>query len=95
MPTAKGTRPPNAGKGRQRGHVNRVTKALKEMILGALGDAGDQAYLARQASEQPVAFMALLGKVLPTTLAGADGGALKVIHQINLVGVSPKPRDGS
>lgn len=46
-----------------------MTKALKEMILGALDDAGGQQYLARQADENPVAFMGLLGKVLPTTLA--------------------------
>lgn len=48
----------------------KVTKALKEMILGALDDAGGQNYLAMQALENPSAFMTLVGKVLPTTLAG-------------------------
>jgi hypothetical protein len=35
------------------------------MILGALDDAGGQDYLAEQAYNNPSAFMALLGKVLP------------------------------
>ena len=47
-----------------------MTKALKEMILGALEDEGGQDYLRLQARENPVAFMSLLGKVLPTTVAG-------------------------
>jgi hypothetical protein len=40
------------------------------MILGALDEAGGQEYLARQAEKNPAAFMTLLGKVLPTQLAG-------------------------
>jgi hypothetical protein len=47
-----------------------MTKALKDMILGALDDAGGQAYLARQAAENPVAFMSLLGRVLPAEFKG-------------------------
>jgi hypothetical protein len=60
MPAAKGTQPPNAGKGRPKGATNKVTRTLREMILGALDDAGAQAYLTEQARENPVAFMALL-----------------------------------
>ncbi len=63
MPASKGTRPPNAGKGRPKGAANKVTKNLREMILGALDDAGGQAYLAEQAQNNPAAFMALLGKI--------------------------------
>lgn len=65
MPATKGTRPPNAGRGRPKGARNKVTSGLREMILGALNDAGGQAYLAEQAQTNPAAFMALLGKVLP------------------------------
>lgn len=61
--------PPNAGKGRVKGVPNKVTKQLKEMILGALDGAGGQDYLIKQATENPGPFMTLLGKVLPTTLA--------------------------
>jgi len=65
MPASKGTRPPNAGKGRPKGARNTMTKNLRGMILGALDDAGGQAYLTEQAQSNPTAFMALLGKVLP------------------------------
>lgn len=60
--------PPAAGIGRKKGVPNKVTKALKEMILGALDDAGGQDYLRRQADENPVAFLGLVGKVLPHQL---------------------------
>src|SRR4051794_31415063 len=71
---------PGAAKtgGRQVGTPNRITKALKDMILGALDDAGGQEYLREQARENPAAFMTLLGKVLPTTLAGEAKNPLVV-----------------
>ena len=56
--------------GRQKGTPNKLTADLKDMILGALDDAGGRHYLARQAVENPGPFMVLVGKVLPTTLAG-------------------------
>lgn len=55
----------NAGKGRVRGVPNKLTKALKDMILQALANAGGEEYLARQADENPNAFLALVGRVLP------------------------------
>jgi hypothetical protein len=61
-------KPPAAGKGRQKGVPNKITKALKDMILGALDDAGGQEYLKRQADENPAAFMTLVGKVLPAEI---------------------------
>jgi len=57
--------------GRKKGVPNKITKALKEMILGALDEAGGQEYLKKQAIANPVAFMALLGKVLPAEIKGA------------------------
>lgn len=65
MAAAKGTRPPNAGKGRQKGVPNKITSDLRAMVLGALDDVGGRTYLAEQAMEQPAAFMALIGKCLP------------------------------
>lgn len=68
-------KPPNAGKGRVKGVPNKNTKALKDMILGALSDAGGQEYLVKQAKLNPTAFMGLIGKVLPTELKGQlEGG---------------------
>lgn len=68
-------RPANAG--RKAGSANKINKALKEMILGALDDAGGQEYLKRQATDQPAAFMSLLGRVLPATLAGDPENPIK------------------
>lgn len=77
-------KPPNAGKGRRKGTPNKVTGALKDMILQALSNAGGVAYLERQAVKQPTAFLALVGRVLP--LQVKDGGAepqvpAPVIHE--------------
>lgn len=58
-----------AGPGRPKGLKNKVTRQLKDMILAALDEAGGEAYLVAQAHDNPQAFMTLLGKVLPTTLA--------------------------
>lgn len=65
MPAKKGTMPPNAGKGRPVGAKNKTGAEIKEMIEGALSDVGGREYLARQAKENPVAFMGLIGKILP------------------------------
>jgi hypothetical protein len=51
------------------------------MILGALDEAGGQDYLARMAEEQPVAFMSLLGRVLPATLAGDPQNPARFIFE--------------
>lgn len=55
--------------GRPKGVPNKFTGELKEMILRALEGAGGAAYLQQQALDNPAAFMSLLGKVLPMTIA--------------------------
>ena len=65
------------------------------MILGALDDAGGQAYLERQAEENPGPFLTLLGKVLPTTLSGDADNPLKVYQQVAYVIVDPKEPDSA
>jgi len=57
---------------------NALNRDIKEMIVGALCAAGGQDYLTRQAEQNPVAFMGLVGRVLPLQLAGHDGGKLEV-----------------
>ena len=59
----------NAGKGRKPGSQNKVPKALKEMILGALDRAGGEDYLLQQAHDNPTTFLALIGKILPSELS--------------------------
>src|SRR5262249_15170258 len=60
------------GAGRPPGAANKITKQLKDMILGALDRVGGEEYLAKLAIENSSAFSSLLGKVLPTTLAASE-----------------------
>ena len=57
---------------------NKLTGELKDMILGALEDAGGREYLVKQAMDSPNAFMALVGKILPLQMTGEAGGPLQV-----------------
>lgn len=82
-------RPPNAGKGRPRGVPNKLTGAVKEMILAALEEAGGKDYLLMQAAFNPTAFLRLVGQVLPLQVTGENGDAVRVIHRIERVIVDP------
>lgn len=64
--------------GRQKGTLNKVDQSIKDMVLIALRDVGGAQYLAEQAHANPVAFMSLVGRVLPLQLAGHDGQKLVV-----------------
>lgn len=55
------------------GSMNTKNIMLKTMILNALERAGGEDYLARQAEENPTAFMTLIGKVLPMAVDAGDG----------------------
>ena len=61
-----------AGPGRPKGLPNKHSTQLKEMILGALEQAGGVDYLLACANNEKTqgAFLALIGKVLPMTIAG-------------------------
>lgn len=64
--------------GRQKGTQNKLSGDIKAMIVGALSAVGGQTYLELQSKENPVAFMALLGKVIPLQVTGESGGAIVV-----------------
>ncbi|CAB4139741.1 hypothetical protein UFOVP353_12 [uncultured Caudovirales phage] len=64
---AKGTK---TGGGSRKGKPNKINGELKEMILGALDQAGGVKYLLAQAHDNPNAFLTLVGKVLPMTVNG-------------------------
>lgn len=72
------------GAGRKKGVPNKLTTSLKDAILGAGADVGQdgkgkdglRGYLRHVASSDVKAYSALLGKVLPMQIAGHDGGAL-------------------
>lgn len=59
---------PQPGPGRPLGLSNAITTQLKEMIRQALDNAGGVLYLTEQASINPVAFLTLLGKTLPSEM---------------------------
>ena len=78
-PGRGGKRP---GSGRKKGTPNKITADLKGMILGALESSGGQKYLEQQAQQNPNAFLQLIGKVLPTTLATDPNNPIEVISTI-------------
>ena len=78
--------------GRQKGTPNKLPGPVKAMIIGALSEAGGQAYLVKQAAVNPVAFMTLVGKVLPLQVAGEDGAPIPV-SIVERVIVDPKAKD--
>ena len=78
------------GKGRVKGVPNKITRELKALILGALDDAGGQAYLAEQAVKNPQAFLTLIGKVLPMTIKGTGADGEIVIQAIERRVIEPE-----
>jgi len=89
--TGERRKPPAAGKGRPKGAVNKVTKTIREAIEASFIQVGGADYLVKMAEEQPVAYMTLLGKIIPqqTELTGKDGGAI-AIHEVRRVIVDGK-----
>lgn len=74
--------------GRTKGTPNKVTGAVKDMVLTALGNAGGVQYLQRQAEENPTAFLTLVGKVIPLQVAGdPDGAPVRTVTEIVIRGV--------
>ncbi len=81
--------------GRQKGTPNKMTSMLKDAILQAADDAhgeGLVGYLTVQAVDNPSAFMALLGKVLPLQLTGDEDNPV-VLKRIESVIVDPANPD--
>lgn len=80
----------NAGKGRKKGVPNKTTAALKDMILQALDRKGGVDYLEQQADENPTAFLTLIGKVLPMTLANDPNNPLPAAITVHLIPATDK-----
>ena len=64
--------------GRKKGVTNKVNAEVKELIRGALDDVGGQAYLVEQAKANPIAFMALIGKILPKDINAKIEGTISL-----------------
>lgn len=80
MPRPKGL--PKTG-GRKKNTPNKLTADLKAMVLEALKDAGGKDYLLEQASENPNAFLALIGRILPLQVGGDPANPIRtvVVHR--------------
>lgn len=78
-----------ASPGRPKGSPNKTTALLKDAILMAAEAAGGKeglvGYLTAQATAEPVAFMGMLGKVLPLQITGDPENP--VTHEIIIRGV--------
>ena len=71
--------------GRRKGTPNLINAELKDLIRGALEDAGGRKYLTEQAAENPSAFLSLIAKILPKdiTVAGNPDNPINMHHALN------------
>jgi hypothetical protein len=92
LPTKKtrGFAPGNPGK--PKGAVTKVTAEIKDMIRTALDEAGGVEYLVERAKDPRTAsaFLGLVGKVLPMTVAGAGPNGEHVFQKIVVEVVKPE-----
>ncbi len=65
----------NAGKGRPKGSVNKTTASVKAALTEAFERRGGVPSLLRWADENPTAFYALWGRMLPTEVDVTSNGA--------------------
>lgn len=82
-----------AGPGRPKGSQNKTTKAAKDAIAEAAARLGGVDRLVDWAKEDPdneKAFWAsIYPKLLPLQVSGEDGGPVKLVGEVRLVGVRP------
>ena len=76
-----------SGPGRPKGTPNKTTAQLKDMILGALDQSGGVAYLVERANDPRTAsaFLTLVGKVLPMTVASDPDNPFKASITVSFV----------
>jgi hypothetical protein len=79
----KKSRPQPKG-GSRKGVPNKVTRELKDMILGALDQAGGINYLHERAADPRTAsaFLSLVGKTLPLTVKGTGANGEHIFQKI-------------
>lgn len=79
----------NRGKGRKKGSQNKNTQEIKSMIMAALDNVGGVEYFITQAKENPIAFLGLIGKILPKEIAAELNGNM-TISSITRTIIDPK-----
>ena len=90
-----GRKPPNAGKGRPKGSLNKSTVAVKEALAEAFDGIGGVESLKLWAGENPTAFYQLWGKMLPLQVAGDEQNPLTVVQRIILEPLSDNSQDSA
>ncbi len=74
MPAEKGTRPPNAGKGRAKGVPNKLTRTVKEcfeqVFKDLQADPKKPYALGRWAQDNPTEFYKIGSKLIPAEIKG-------------------------
>jgi hypothetical protein len=70
---------PKPGPGRRKGSQNKITRAVKDMVVGALERGGGEDWLLSQMTKNPVAFMTLVGKIVPLQVTGEGGGPVIIV----------------
>lgn len=84
VPSKSRAKRPQPKGGSRKGIPNKATKELKDMILGALDNAGGVDYLTKKALDPKTAsaFLTLVGKTLPLTVKGPGEGGAHVFQKI-------------
>ena len=81
--------------GRPKGVPNKLTRTVKEAIEAAFQGVGGAEFLMKQAQENPVAFMTLLGKIIPAQVqaevTNPDGSLRPTV--IEIVAANAKRQD--
>lgn len=84
---SKSAKRPQPKGGSRKGVPNKINADIKSMILTALGNAGGATYLEERANDPrtAAAFLGLVGKVLPMTIAGDPNTPLRMVTRVELV----------
>jgi hypothetical protein len=105
LPSGGKPRPPNAGKGRQKGVPNKSTRAVKDALQAVYADLqesakdkgdnakGDNGHLFAWAEGNPTEFYKLWAKMLPTEISGPDGGPIAAQLTDELAALPKNKRD--
>lgn len=67
--------------GSRKGKPNKITAEVKDMVRQALDKAGGVDYLVKRANDPKtaVAFLSLIGKIVPLTLQGTAGSPVQLV----------------
>lgn len=77
----RGSKPGERRGGRSKGTPNKVTGEVKAMLLQALANKGGVSYFESVAEDNPTAFCALIGKVIPLQVAGDASNPVRLVIQ--------------